>query len=401
MPDTINATIDTPAALGLAAAVKEFDTPVNADQQDTPFADFLKEFDAPTPAAETTPPATEKPTITPPTSETPPVEGEDEFGDTPPGKGSEAAKKGWTELKKTRDILRTERDEKIAELKARDTELEDLRKKVAELPELSERAKFAEEAERELAVARVEGTREYKASIEKPLIAIEASAKEIAEANDLKVDDLLDVLSERDPAKRREALRNVLAVMDDVDKPTFNQMVLDTQHLLNKRDEIRENAFNARKELEERTRQDETKAQEKNRKAYESAVDHSFSELKKRIPFVALEDGETADGVFDSALTKTRTIDFDKAPAETKAFAAAAGVLLPRITKQNVYLQEKVKQLEARIAEGNAGRPSVNGAGTQAPVIRPPTSDDFMTGISKTLGVRPQMSAIDSLNSQV
>lgn len=380
--------IDTTAADPMAA----FDAP--ASEPVSQVNDFLAAFEdiSSEPAAlEGDIPPTDVPTE--PAADAPAAEEPKDDIDAiePPARASQAAKDNFNKIKESAKSYRTraEAAEKEAErlrnedLKVRDTELEELRAKLAKLPEFEEKAKFAEEAERELAISRVEGTREYKDTIEKPLIAIEQRASSIAAANDLKIDDILDALTERDPAKQSELLDDLVAGLKPTDQARVIRMAEDTQQLLAKRDTIRERAAEAKKELEEITRQNETKAQREKREAFESATSHAVTELKKRIPFVSLAEGETVDNVFDTLLEKAKSTDFDAASTSTKAFAATAAILLPRVTKQNVKLQAEIETLKARIAESNSSRATVKG--DPAPVQT--EGKGFLENIHEALGV--------------
>jgi len=322
-----------------------------------------------------------KPDDTPTPTETKPDADTDTdgFPDEPPNKSSESAGNVWkglkTELKKTKADLRAERDTKAQELAARDTELNELREKTSKLPDLEQKAAFVEEAERKIAILDVKQSREYKQAIEAPLDAIDAAAEIIAKANEVKLTDLQDAIMEADPVKRRELLRTVVADMDDVDKAEVIQMAKDTQIILAREREMSSRAFEARKELEAITKENETKAQEAARKTFETATENSVAELRKRVPFAELTAGETADGVFGNVLTKAKAVNLDTATPAVKAFAAAAGILLPRVVAQYVAAQAEIKTLKARIAGENADLPRVSGDPT--PTLNQSKEVDF------------------------
>lgn len=317
---------------------------------------------------------------------------DDDFPDEPPTPGSGKAQKGWKEiksdLKKTRAELRAERDKAAAEIKARDEELAKLREQVAVLPEVSEKAKYAEEAEKELAIARVEGSREYKETVKAPLDTIAKAAKELAKANEIKPEDLLDALSEEDPAKRRAMLKDVISTLDVVDQHEVLKMAEDTQRLFAKADEMHRRATEARKELEEIETKRQTETRQKARREFEGAVDHTVAELKKRIPFVQLAEGETADAVFAAIIKDTKASDPDTAEMSTKAFAAVSAIALKRVNKQLVHLIQENKTLKERIAGDNASRPSVGGGSPPAPSQATGDDDDFTDITARHLGLR-------------
>ena len=389
---------DTVTAANLAENLAEFDTSANSDTSQSSMDDFMSAFQdiGKTSDTDDTEPdvtKTDAGNADSTKDTTPDVDDSDpdNFPDMPPGKGSQASKDGWNKLKATAKDFKTkfETAEKTRaeELAARDSELETLRKQVANLPELSERAKLADEAEKELAISRVEGTREYKETIEAPLIAIEDAAEAIAKANNVNFDDILDALTERDVTKRRELLEDLMTGLRDTDKFDIIQMAKDTQQILTKRDNIRSRAAEARKELEAITQANETKAQKKAREDFESATAHSVSELRKRVPFIAINEGETADSVFNAILAKAKESNLDTANAATKAFSATAGVLLPRVTLQLIHVQEENRKLQARIQASNASSPKV-GSTQQTSGFQEDDDDDFTDVTGKFLGVK-------------
>jgi hypothetical protein len=391
------------AAAGLAATLAEFDPPTVPDGTPPPQEDdFLASFDI-LPKEDATPVEPEPPPapdagipVPPPADPAEPAAADSEddpYPENPPAKGSEEAKTlGWgnlkSDLKKTRAELRAERDRAAKEIQDRDARLAELEKQVAQLPELSEKAKYVEETEKELAIARVEGTRDFKETILKPLEAIQTAAEALAKSNDIKLDDMLDVFTELDPVKQREGLKELIAGLDSVDQLEIAQMAKDSRMLLLKREEILTRATEARKELEERNRQRETVAQKERREAFEKSVDHTISELKTRIPFVPLVDGETAEAMFAAIAEKAKESDFDAAPTSTKAVAAAATYLLPRVTRQLVESQAEIKKLRERIKAGNSSKPQVGGT-TSPPASAGGNDDgDFMDSFTDILGLQ-------------
>lgn len=360
--------------------------------------DFLSQFDEVlNPAAvqpdAVQPDATEPEVQQPAADETQPEVENDGLDDIPEelsGKASVAAKENFKKLresatryKKEASEIRSELTKREEALAAREARIAELEKSVARMPELEEKTKYVEEAERELAVARVEGTQEYKNTIEKPLSAIADAAEAIAKSNDIEFETLISVLGERDPAKRREGLRDILGGVDEVDKQELIRMAQDTQQILTKRDEIRERAAEARKELEERTRENESKAQTQAREAFESASKKVMEDLKARIPFVSLDEGETADAVFAIFAEKVAKANLDAADPRTKAFAAASGVLLPRVVKQLRAVQTELETYKQRVKDQTSASPKV-GSGT--PATRR-AGRDAMDEISELLGV--------------
>jgi len=224
-------------------------------------ADLTSEPDTPAVVpeipAKDEPAATDEPEIV--EDETESHEEDDDFegipakppGDKPSAKASEDWKRLRTAAKEHKSAAEKAAKEKEEALKPLQEELAELRLRAAKLPEYEEKAKFVEEAERELAISRIESTREYKDSFLAPMNAIAKSAVELAKANEIDGDAVLDAISERDPASRRKRLKEVTAGLDDIDRTEILTMAADTQALLAKSDKMRENAVEASKEREE------------------------------------------------------------------------------------------------------------------------------------------------------
>jgi hypothetical protein len=361
--------------------------------------DFLAAFDdaikaqagesSETPPAEVTPPVVE----TPPAAEAAQTDTseDEEFQIELPKTASTASKDHFNKIKASAKTYKEEarvKSEALVErervLAEKDSRIAELEKSVAKLPELEEKTKFVEEAERELALARVEGTQEYKNAVEKPLTAIAEAADVIAKANDIDFDKLVSVLGERDPAKQREDLNDIVAGLSAVDQMEVIRMAQDTRQLLTKQQEIRERAVEARRELEERTRETETKAQQQARETFEKAAKNAVEELKKRVPFIGLAEGETADAVFANFADQIVKIDLDKADPSTKAFAAASGVLLPRVVKQLRSVQAELETYKSRVKESTSTSPKLGGTAT--PPQRPDV--DLPSAVAATLGLK-------------
>ncbi len=357
--------------------------------------DFLSQFaDIGNEPAEVVAPAAEE--IAPPAAqdEEPPAADVDDLEGIPEeltGKASVAAKDNFkklresaTKYKKEATDTRTALEAKEKDLAAREARIAELEKSVAKLPELEEKTKFVEEAERELAVSRVEGTQEYKRTIEQPLTAIANAAEQIAKDNGIDFDKLISAIAERDPAKRREGLKEVITGLDDLDKQEIIRMSQDTQQLLTKQAEIRERAADARKEVEELAREKETKAQAQAREAFESSAKTVVSDLQKKIPFLSLAEGETAEGVFAKFAEDVAKVNLDTADPRTKAYAAAAGALLPRVVKQFRQVAAELETYKNRVKEKASSAPTVGG------VAPPPrrTDGDLMEATAAFLGLK-------------
>lgn len=374
-------TEETPAPNneGLNTALEDMLSPSANPSDETPEElDFLStiasEIDA-IPKEEEKPKAT-----TPKKAEEKPTEAveTDDFPEDPPGKGSDLSRKGWKELKAVAAAAKADRDANAAKIK-------ELEAKLASVTELEEKAKFADDAEKELALYKVESSREFQRTITKPLEAIGVAAEALAKRNDIEPEALYDAIIQPDAAKRTKALENILSGVGDHDKYEVYGMIRDTQTLLAKGDELREKASTALKEVEENEKKEKETQTKESRKKFESEIRRTADTLKERIPLEALADGETVDGIFENLVSKSLGSDFSAADPGVQAYSVYAGLLLPRLVKQLHAVQAAKQSAEARIAELTSKGPSEKPS-TSKPSKAAATGDDFMSSVGAELG---------------
>lgn len=319
-------------AEALAENFKAFDAGGDEEPEDF-FADIAKDFDGDEPAEEE--PAEEKPSEEDKPAEEKPAEDED---DIPPNL-NDKRKAEWRELRASREEAKIARQKAERLLAERDKELQ-------------EKAKFVEEAEKELAISRVEGTREFKETVDQPLKAIEKAMSTIAKDAGVSVEKLYDALEEPDFEKRRAALKEVTADMDDMDRQEVYSAAKETQILLSRRAEIFAKATEAAKEAKAVQEARAAKEAERAKAEFNTAVEKAVGMFgEKKVLSALVGEGETAEQVAESVLAKVKQSGYDGASVGTKAYAAAAGVILPKVvSKLNTALAE-AQTLRERVAE--------------------------------------------------
>lgn len=296
----------------------------------------------------------------------PPSDGEkdDIDGIEPPANASKAAKDHWDKLKETSRNYKAKATAAEQLIAAKEAEhaakLAEYEAKISKIAELEAQKEAFEEAQRELTIARVEGTAEYKNTIIKPLDAIGQRANQIAKANDVEPDNVLDIIAERDFDRQQELMDEILPSLKPSAQIALARMVEDAREIFDRKDRIEADHAEAAKEIAERQEKETLKSKETSRKEFTSAVEHAASELKKRFPFIPLAEGETADGVFANMLKDAQSTDFDAAAPGIKAAAALSTLAVVRATKQMQKMDAELKTLRARVAETNSSSPSVS-----------------------------------------
>lgn len=301
----------------------------------------------------------------------------------PPGKASPKAREGWDALRSEVKTARQEKETLAAERDAAAKALKELQEKVAVLPELEAKAKFADEAEKELAISRIESTKQFQDVVIKPLDAIGAAIDEFAKRNEIEVDALDAAISERNASKRSKMLDSIISGVGEADKFELYQMVRDTHSILARQDELHAKAVEARKELDARTQEETEKSSRENKAKFESSVKRTAEVLKDRIPFEALAEGETLEAILGDLTTKAVSSDYTAASTDVQSYSVFAGLLLPRLIKQYRAVEGREKSAQARIKELTNASPATTVDSKAAPTDA--SGDDFLKAIEQDL----------------
>lgn len=361
----------------IADALNSLDDAPASDPNLDPNADLSLDFAAEMMKDDDAPPA-EKPAEEKPKEEPEKPADEDEI----PEKATKKA--DWDKLRASRDkhksaaeerekALTTERER----LKALEAELTETKAKTARLAELEARAKEADDYEKELAVTRVEATKDYKDTIEKPLQAIGEQAEILATSNEADVEAIYRMLNEPDPAKQRTQLKEITAGWDEIDRGELRDMAVSARAVLAKQVQIRENAYAAQKETEKLSAERAEQAKTAARKEFTAASDNAIAKLREKVPFVPLADGETEDDRYNGLKEKLAKVDFDAQTPQGKAFAAATALLYPQMVKTMVKKDAEIAELKAALAKKGGSKPSVTPNHESAPEQEKDFFDEF------------------------
>lgn len=285
----------------------------------------------------------------------------DDIPDEPHGNTTDEGKIRWGEMKKTVAFKEQELERVRTEYEAK---LKDLQERASALPELEEKAKRFEEAERELSIHRIESSQEYRDVVLAPLDAIGGRADAIAEKYELDKDAMASAIAERDPANRASKLSEIVNGMDDVEKFEVLEMARDAQKVLATADRMREKAAAAKAELEKITAEKQTNAQKQFQQALEAETRATVEGLKQRIPFIPLKEGETNELFWAGAEKAVREMAFDPTDAQQLAFAKAAAYLLPRAQRQLVQVQQELAKAQDRVKKFTSATPSLVPSGS-------------------------------------
>jgi hypothetical protein len=267
-------------------------------------------------------------------------------------KASPLARERWGDLKKE---LKQER----AAMRAVRDELEGLKQKSLYDPaEVETLKQQLNDYDRELAVHRIEGTREYQTAIEQPLHAIGEAAASVARRYEIDQDLLFDALALEDEAKQQKALSDIVDGMSDRDRLKVYQMADDTLVLLKKRSDLKERSHEAMQELELRQRETQERGNAERQRNYTGHIDRLFEALEDKLPFHPLDPSESKAMVLENLKREALASDISGAGLDVQAYSAAAGVMLPRLINQFRALANENRALKSRLDNNSAASPT-------------------------------------------
>lgn len=384
--DTTPTTPEADPINPLAEAFKQVNLGDGAPQNQADAPDFvsnlLAELD--TPASEP-----EKPAEEPETEQEPEAPAaEVEVADKPKGATSDKAIATWGEMKKELRELREEREKLLEQINSAPspTDSDELATLKAQIAELQDKASAADEMEKKLAIASVRDTREFKRAITEPLEKIGERVAKLAEGSeDLDASALLEAFAERDPKARRQKLSSLVSPLEDIDRIEVLRLADDALAIFAKADELEERAEQARDEVQRRE-QEETARENLARKArFQKAVDTFVGDLKDRIPFLPLADGEVVEDVLKTVAEKSKSVDILASDHQIQAWSVMAGILVPRLIKQHRKLADEKSSLEARLAElSEAGATTTSRTSTPS-TTTPVKPGDFVSSVMAQL----------------
>jgi len=246
----------------------DFAQMITGGEPETPPATPVEEPKTEEKPVEETPKTEEKTPEKAPAEEENPFETEkkpDEKPAEPVEPEKPASKEHWDTLRASRDRHKAAAEEKEAVLREREAEITELKAKAARAAELEDKLKVFDEQEKELALARVESTVEYKNTIEAPLKAIGEQVEILTTSNEGDVGAVRRMLVEADPAKQRTMLKELTSGWDEIDRLDLKKMAEDARTILDKQDSMRANAHAAAKEQKELAAQREALRQSNQR----------------------------------------------------------------------------------------------------------------------------------------
>lgn len=260
---------------------------------------------------------------------------------------------------------------KFKELK---TELKSYKSKVAEMekllsernavttedqasPQLEELRAKVEEYEREIAVARIEASPQFKEAVLAPTQAILDSAVSLAEKYEVAPRKLVEALRQESMGDTSDALTELAADFSERDRVRLYRMADDLAEVSNRREYLKQNASQAMAEMAEKQKAYEMEAERQYREEALKVANSTWTETFAENPVIQ-SLGEDVIKELQQAAPEADLLD--TAPEE-RAYAVYAGVALPHLVKKYAEVASRLAETEKALSKYKKATPKVSG----------------------------------------
>jgi hypothetical protein len=287
--------------------------------------------------------------------------------DAPPeGAMTEAAMKRWAEQRKALKEERHRREEleaKVAELEKKSTDVAP--------DEVKQLRETVDAYERELQIARVEATKEFKDAVAVPRERINGQLEAFAKKYEFREADARVAFAEADPEKQTELLVDMASGMNDRDRMRFYAMAEEWQKVEGIANKVRHNAKLALEKIQEHHTEQQKAFIEQRNKQYRGALEKIWGDVSEKAPLFRRREGDDAWNQkigeieqFATGLDWNTVADNDQARAEV-ALRAAASPFLYGLVQQ---LFAKTAELNKTLSKYQSAKPGAGG-GAADPIV--------------------------------
>ena len=309
--------------------------------------------------------------------------------DEPPAEiaATDKAKNAWAEQRKALKDERRRREEleaKVADLEKRSTDVAP--------DEVKQLREAVDTYERELQIARVEATKEFKDAVAVPRERINAQLEAFAKKYEFRESDARVAFAEADSEKQTELLVDMASGMNDRDRFRFYEMAEQWQKVEGIANKVRNNAKLALEKIQEHHTEQQKAFVEQRSKSYRNTLEKVWGDVTEKAPLFKRRDGDDAWNNqiaeverFATGLDWNLVAESDQARAELALRAASAPFLFGLV--QNLFA--KTTELSKTLSKYQAAKPGAGG-GAADPAIGSGTAEkveheDFFSAIKSGL----------------
>lgn len=301
---------------------------------------------------------------------------------------TDAAKRKWGEQRKALKEERRRREE----LEAKVAELEKRPATDVAPDEVKQLRETVDAYERELQIARVEATKEFKDAVAVPRERINAQLESFAKKYEFREADARVAFAEADPEKQTELLVDMASGMNDRDRFRFYEMAEQWQKVEGIANKVRNNARLALEKIQEHHAEQQKAFVETRQKQYRGALEKIWGDVSEKAPLFRRREGDEVWNAkigeieqFATGLDWNVVAENDTARAEL-ALRAAASPFLYGMVQQ---LWAKTAELQKTLGKYQSAKPGAGG-GSADPAIGSGTAEkveheDFFSAIKSGL----------------
>lgn len=309
-----------------------------------------------------------------------------ELDDEPPA-ATDKAKNAWAEQRKALKDERRRREDleaKVADLERRTTDVAP--------DEVKQLREAVDGYERELQVARVEATKEFKDAVKVPRDRINQQLESFAKKYEFREADARVAFAEADGDKQTELLVDMASGMNDRDRFRFYEMAEEWQKVEGIANKVRNNAKLALEKIQEHHTEQQKAFTEQRQKQYRGSLEKIWGEVSEKAPIFRRREGDEVWNAkigeieqFATGLDWNVVAESDQARAELALRAAASPFLYGMV--QNLFT--KTQELSKTLAKYQSASPGAGG-GAADPAIGSGVADkvehaDFFSAIKSGL----------------
>jgi hypothetical protein len=301
---------------------------------------------------------------------------------------TDAAKRKWGEQRKALKEERRRREE----LEAKVAELEKRPATDVAPDEVKQLRETVDAYERELQIARVEATKEFKDAVAVPRERINAQLESFAKKYEFREADARVAFAEADSEKQTELLVDMASGMNDRDRFRFYEMAEQWQKVEGIANKVRNNARLALEKIQEHHAEQNKAFVETRQKQYRGALEKIWGDVSEKAPLFRRREGDEVWNAkigeieqFATGLDWNVVAENDSARAEL-ALRAAASPFLYGMVQQ---LWAKTAELQKTLGKYQSAKPGAGG-GSADPAIGSGTAEkveheDFFSAIKSGL----------------
>lgn len=299
--------------------------------------------------------------------------------------GDEWTPKAANRFKELKTELKTNRSE-LEQLRQQSKEYES---KIQELTGLAENKDVEQLQERlaqyeqQQALSNLEQTQAYQQAVSQPLEALVEQADQIADKYEVDSDALIDVLSLDDPQEQEEQLAELLPNASDRDKARIFRIMEDIDPIIQRREQLYENADAALAEAKQLEEQQSAAAAAEQAQLRQNITKNVVERVQQKLPFL-----KGIEGLDMSAIQqKASETDPSVLHPVDHAYNAVSAQVFPTVVRQYLEMRKEVEALTDRLAEYEDAEPAMSGQ-TKAPAAGAGVSDSasFEERVNAALG---------------